>query len=171
MRFKSMLWKLDARRALSLLRAGSVLVVLLTSVAVWGQSSGLISWTNGQTLNASELNANFSHLDARITSVMNAPRPPATAADAEALPARLFHIVQGDACTVAGPSESAYYADCTCAADEVAISGGGYCGPNNALIENANIAVNGVRLNPIWRIQCANANPGNFYALCLKVSR
>ena len=160
--------KREARRALTLLASVSALGVLLTTVVVLAQSKGLTTWKNGQTLNATELNENFSYLDNRITSIMTAPPAPAAA---DSLPVRLFRIVQGDACTLSQASEPAYYADCTCAADEVAISGGGYCGPSNALIENANIAVNGARLNGIWRVQCQNATPANYYALCLKVSR
>jgi hypothetical protein len=170
MGWKNAMFKLDSRRALTLLRVLSVLGALLTSVAVVAQSNGLVKWTNGQTLKAEDLNASFGYLDARITSLVDAPPPRATAADAEALPLRLFRVVQGDACAVSVATETAHYADCTCAPDEIAISGGGYCGLNNAVIENASIAVNGNRLNRIWRLQCAAENPTNFYALCLKVS-
>lgn len=161
--------KLDARRGAIWLRALCMLSVLLSTAVIVAQSSGLITWQDGQTLKASDLNANFSYLDGRITTLINTP-PRATAADAEALPRRLFRVIQNEACTVSGPSETAHYADCTCGADEVAISGGGFCGLDNALIENAALNVNNTRLSTVWRLQCEASNPANFYAVCLKVS-
>lgn len=159
--------KLDARRGTGWLRALCILSVLLSTAVIVAQSNGLVTWQEGQTLKASDLNANFSYLDGRITTLMNTP-PRATAADM--LPRRLFRVIQNEACTVSGPSETAHYADCTCASDEVAISGGGFCGLENALIENAALNVNNTRLSTVWRLQCEASNPLNFYALCLKVS-
>jgi hypothetical protein len=166
---KAALVRLSARPSATWLRALCMLSVLLSTAVIVAQANGLVTWQDGQTLKASDLNANFSYLDGRITTLMNTP-PRATAADAEALPRRLFRVIQNEACTVSGPSETAHYADCTCASGEVAISGGGFCGLDNAVIENAALNVNNTRLSTVWRLQCEASNPLNFYALCLKVS-
>jgi hypothetical protein len=59
--------------------------------------------------------------------------------------------------------------DCACDPDEVAVSGGGFCGPN-VMIETANQygRSSADRVLNVWRIGCTNAPPGNAYALCMK---
>lgn len=160
--------ELDAKRARVLLRTAGVVVALLTTFVVLAQSKGLTTWSDGQTLSADELNANFKYLDARITGLMSAPPPKSTAADATALPVRLLRVAEGTACKP-GTAEKNTLVDCTCAAGEVAISGGGYCGKGNAMLESANQGSG--RLAGIWRINCLTTPPTNYYALCLKVSR
>lgn len=60
--------------------------------------------------------------------------------------------------------------DCACDPDEVALSGGGWCGPNNPIIESAAIYLGSSenRSFGAWRVWCNGAPPGNAYVLCTK---
>jgi len=56
------------------LRIGIPLAVLVGGGAIaW--AAGLHTWANGDTLNATDLNGNFSNLQAQITALQTAPAP------------------------------------------------------------------------------------------------
>jgi hypothetical protein len=57
------------------LRIGIPLAVLLGGSAI-AYAAGLVTWTDGQTLKAADLNANFSNLQGQITTQSLAPRTP-----------------------------------------------------------------------------------------------
>ena len=62
--------------------------------------------------------------------------------------------------------------DCGCHPDEIAVSGGGWCGPKSAVIESGNQYRSSSvdRFLSVWRFACTSGVPPNAYALCVKAA-
>ncbi len=94
----------------------------------------------------------------------SAPPPPATATSSPSA----AHLRVSAACEPGKACKNCM--DCSCDEDEVAIGGGGNCGPSSALTESANPYVTSStdRNEHAWRVACSAHEPINYYALCMK---
>lgn len=161
----------------------ATLAVIAFSVAVGSVASVAKAdvpnlFASGETLTAVALNANFEHLDGRLTAaelLLSEGVPLAlqanNAATADGAGAGEFTVP--GALTVAGNASvggtlaiglsrstncnsAATFTDCTCPAGHLAISGGAYAGGSRVLDESQNSDANGV--GPVWRLGCKDAS-------------
>jgi hypothetical protein len=134
------------------LRIGIPLGVLGIAAMASG-ATPLHSWNTGDKLEATDLNGNFANLQNQIGVLQATP-----------LAASMFRF----STTCAQSPNVATAFDCTCMIGEIAVSGGGYCGPTTAIVESGNAILAGqVRSMSSWRFNCATGTPSNAYALCV----
>jgi hypothetical protein len=131
---------------------GLPLLVLGGAAIARAAPPSLVQFATGTPLRASDLNANFAALQGQITQLMNAGISTA----ATALPAAALRVE-----TINCSTDNTYViSDCTCAPNEIAISGGAYAGSGgvgtNWLTEDRNGLSAGSTAN-VWRVACVSS--------------
>lgn len=154
------------------LRRSLLLGIPVAAMALTSAALGLTKFAGGTVIKSSELNANFTELDGRITAaedtLMNGVDHAKTADDAAPgtfnVPGTLqvvgnatvggvisVGLNKSIACTFVS---AAGYSDCTCGPNELAIGGGAYS-TGGYLEESQNAAVGAI--GPTWRLACKNS--------------
>jgi len=142
-------------------------ILLGAGAMAYAQSVSLVTFTAGSPLHAADLNTNFSELQSQITALQTAPAP--TTVPAAAITVETANCVYDSTSTLT---------DCTCATNQVAISGGAYAGTGadgtNWIAESRNGATSGLGSN-LWRITCVSSSTTkrvecvDAFAICVAV--
>jgi hypothetical protein len=116
-------------------------VTLLLGGGAIAYASTLVTWSKGQTLTASDLNGNFSSLQSEIAALQTSVSTLQSSSG--------FHLSTN--CSYVTNTSGNNYSACSCAANEIAISGGGYI--EGSVWMQASNSAGGAE----WDIACADA--------------
>jgi hypothetical protein len=119
-------------------------IALLIGGGAVAYASGLVTWSDGQTLHAADLNGNFAYLQSEIATLQSSVST-LQASSGVHVSTNCTYL------TAVGGNAANSYSACVCGANEVAISGGGYVEGSARWIQGN--SANGAE----WDVACADA--------------